>query len=330
MALTFGHHLLHDGDSVRFRSTTETDLALVQAWEVTEPVAWIAAEQHREESAAHRLRPEWTWIAEEDGRVLGRALWWGRADSEHPIVLDCLSVDPSVADPAALAAELLTAAHRAFAERGAKGLPEYNILLPQDGPYDEAARAAAVAWREDAARRAGLTERIERLRFEWTPGAGVPTASGRLVFTAEPDDEVFVDVFQQVARGSLDGQTIATVAALGEEGAARDELEFYLGCPGERDWWRIARAQDGRLVGFAIPSCTPSGPNVGYLGVVPGMRGRGYIDDILAEITLSHLGRDAVRITATTDLGNAPMAAAFRRGGYRVSETRVVLAAPAA
>ncbi|MGA5823314.1 GNAT family N-acetyltransferase [Kitasatospora sp. NPDC094028] len=315
---------------MRFRSTTETDLDLVLDWDVAEPVAWISAARHREESAARRLRPEWTWIAEEDGRVLGRALWWGRTDSEHPIVLDCLSVHPAVTDPAALAADLLAAAHRAFAEQGLTGLPEYNIMLPQDDPYDEDARAVAVAWREDAARRAGLTGRIERLRFEWAPAAGTPEPSDRLVFTAEPDDEAFVEVFRQVARGSLDGQTIANVAALGEEGSARDDLEFYLGCPGERDWWRIARTPDGQLAGFAIPSRTPSGPNVGYLGVVPEMRGRRYIDDILAEITRSHAGRGATRITATTDTTNVPMAAAFRRGGYRVSETRVILAAPAA
>ncbi|MFF7634766.1 GNAT family N-acetyltransferase [Kitasatospora sp. NPDC008050] len=315
---------------MRFRPTTETDLALVLDWDVAEPVAWITADRHREESAGRRLRPEWTWIAEEDGRVLGRALWWGRSDSGHPIVLDCLSVHPSVTDRAALAAELLATAHKAFAEQGFTAVPEYNIMLSQEGPHDKDARAAAVAWREDAARRAGLTEQIERLRFEWTPEAGTPGPSDRLVFTVEPDDEVFVEVFRQVARGSLDRETIANLASMGEEGAARDDLEFYLGCLGERDWWRIARTPDGRLAGFAIPSRTPYGPNVGYLGVVPELRGRRYIDDILAEITRSHVGRGAARITATTDTTNIPMAAAFRRGGYRVSETRVILAAPAA
>ncbi|MFE3640681.1 GNAT family N-acetyltransferase [Streptomyces sp. NPDC059169] len=315
---------------MRFRSTTETDLDLVLDWDVTEPVAWITAERHREESVGRRLRPEWTWIAQEDGRVLARALWWGRSDSDHPIVLDCLSAHPSVTDPATVAAELLGTAHKAFAEQGLTTLPEYNIMLSQDGPHDEDARAAAVAWREEAGRRAGLTERIERLRFEWTTEAGTPEPSGRLVFAAEPDDEVFVEVFRQVARGSLDRETIANLASMGEEGAARDDLEFYLDCPGKRDWWRIARTPEGQLVGFAIPSRTPYGPNVGYLGVVPELRGRRHIDDILAEITRFHAGRGAARITATTDTANAPMAAAFRRGGYRVSETRVILAAPAA
>ncbi|MFB7370602.1 GNAT family N-acetyltransferase [Streptomyces sp. NPDC056222] len=314
---------------MQYRPMNESDLDAVLAWDVKEPVSWIGADRYREETAARQCRPEWTWIAEEDGRILARALWWGRSDSERPITLDCLTVHESVADPAAVAAELLGAAHAVFAEQGAATPPAYNIMLPQD-EGDEAGRTAAAAWREEAARRAGLSERIQRLRFEWAPEAGVPGPSDRLVFTAEPDDEAFVEVFRQVARGSLDSETIANVASMGEEGAARDDLEFYTGCPGKREWWRLAHTPDGQLAGFAIPSRTPYGPNVGYLGVVPELRGRRYIDDVLAEITRFHAGEGAERITATTDSTNVPMANAFRRGGYRVSEIRVILAAPAA
>ncbi|MEV6207961.1 hypothetical protein [Kitasatospora sp. NPDC051914] len=150
------------------------------------------------------------------------------------------------------------------------------------------------------------------------------------MFTAEPDDEVFVDVFRQVARGSLDSETIADITAMGEEGTARDDLEFYLGCPGKREWWRLVHTPEGGLLGFAIPSRTPYGPNVGHLGVIPEMRGRRHIDDILTHITRFHAGEGAQRITATTAAANAPMANAFLRGGYRVSEIRVILAAPTA
>ncbi|WP_198422482.1 MULTISPECIES: GNAT family N-acetyltransferase [Streptomyces] len=307
---------------------TETDLGAVLAWDVKEPVLWMDADRYREETAARQFRPEWTWLAEEDGRILARAVWWGRSDSAHPLALDCLSAHASVADPAALAAELLTAAHAEFAERGAAKPPQYNIMLPQDDS-DEESRAAAVGWREEAARRAGLGERMERLRFEWAPENGTPEPSDRLVFTAEPDDEAFVEVFRQVSRGSLDSETVATVAAEGEEEAARGDLAFYLSCPGKREWWRLAHTPDGRLAGFAIPSRTPYGPNVGYLGVVPELRGQRYIDDVLGEITRFHAGEGARRITATTDSTNVPMANAFRRGGYRVSEVRVIMTAPA-
>jgi RimJ/RimL family protein N-acetyltransferase len=61
--------------------------------------------------------------------------------------------------------------------------------------------------------------------------------------------------------------------------------------------------------------------------VVPELRGRGYARVILDEITRSHAGRGAERITASTDVGNFPMAKAFREAGYRTTEIRLVLSA---
>jgi len=108
---------------------------------------------------------------------------------------------------------------------------------------------------------------------------------------------------------------------------ARDDYDFYLSCPGERDWWRIATSPQGEPVGFVVPSATPYARNVGYLGVLPSHRGRGLVDDLLAEVTRIHAAAGAERITATTDTTNAPMAAAFDRADYRVTGARLVLEA---
>jgi len=108
---------------------------------------------------------------------------------------------------------------------------------------------------------------------------------------------------------------------------ARDDYDFYLSCPGEREWWRIAATPDGAPIGFAIPSATPYARNVGYLGVLPAHRGRGFVDDLLAEITRFHASDGTEWITATTDTTNTSMAAAFDRAGYQVTEIRLVLEA---
>lgn len=134
---------------------------------------------------------------------------------------------------------------------------------------------------------------------------------------------------QQLAPvGSLDAETRRNFAAVGAESTARKELAFYLDAPGDRNWWRLANTPDGQLAGLAIPSATPYGPNIGYLGVLPELRGNGYVDDILAEVTRAHAEHGATGITATTDLGNAPMAAAFGRAGYRNVQARIVLSPP--
>jgi ribosomal protein S18 acetylase RimI-like enzyme len=67
---------------------------------------------------------------------------------------------------------------------------------------------------------------------------------------------------------------------------------------------------------------------VAYLGVVPELRGNGYVDDLLAEITHLLAAAGAQWIQADTDLANRPMAAAFQRAGYRNFAVRMVLSAP--
>ncbi|KOU32892.1 hypothetical protein ADK52_00415 [Streptomyces sp. WM6372] len=306
---------------MRFRAATAdpADIDRALSYPADGPVGALSAEKIREELAGNQFRPEWIWFAEdEDGEVLGRALWWGRADSERPIALDCLQVRDSVADPAALAAGLLAAGHGAFGNR-----PLYNISLPGDW-RTRPELVDAAAWRRKAAYEAGLTREIERLRYEWTPAAGTAEPTGRLVFR-EGTDEEFLDAFARLSAGSLDVHTRTELRSMDAEQLAREDIGFYLDCPGERSWWRLAELPDGTLAGLAVPSATPYHRNVGYLGVVPEQRGRGLIDEVLAEITRFHAAAGAERITATTDTVNAPMAAAFDRAGYEVTEIRLVL-----
>lgn len=305
------------------RHATPAEMTDPVDFTVGDPIGSIDSDRFLEEAAAGRIRPEWTMFAEDDHRIVARALWWGRADSERPIALDCLHVLPEVADRAALATEILRRGHAEFGKA-----PELDLVL-STGWRDDPAVTSAVGWRADAAKAAGLSEVVERLRYEWTPEAGVPGPASRLVFRPAEDDE-FLAAFQRVAVGSLDVATRRDLAAMDAETQARGDLAFYLSCPGQRSWWRLAETTDGELAGFAVPSATPYNRNAGYLGVVPEMRGRGYIDEVLSEITRIHAADGADRITATTDVSNIPMAAAFDRANYRVTEARMIFEAPPA
>ncbi|MEU9632659.1 GNAT family N-acetyltransferase [Streptomyces luteogriseus] len=307
-----------------FRAATAdpADLDRAAAYPADGPVPALTEERIREELASNQFRPEWIWFAEdENGEILARALWWGRADSARPIALDCLQVRSSVVDPVAVASGLLAAGHAALG-----ALPAYNISLPRDW-RSSPVLADAVAWRREAARRSGLSSEIERLRYEWTPAAEVPAPAGKLIFR-EGTDEEFLDAFVRLSAGSLDLHTQNELRSMDAEQLAREDIEFYRDCPGERSWWRLAELPDGTLAGLAIPSATPYHRNVGYLGVVPEQRGQGLIDEILAEITRFHASEGADRITATTDTVNVPMAAAFDRAGYEITEMRLVLESP--
>lgn len=303
---------------IAYRAADVGELDRVAGWTVAEPVGWIPEERFRADLAENMYRPEWTWLAVDGDRVVGRALWWGPKTSAHPVALDCLDVDPGAGDRTAIAAELIRVAVAGFP------LPVQYGIKVAGGWRADPVTAAAVQWRREAAHAAGLSREVERLQFEWTPEAGVPTARGGLRF-AEGTDEEFLALFGRVAEGSLDAQTRANVAVKGVGATARAELDFYLNAPGQREWWRIAFTPSGEVAGVAIPSATPYNVNVGYLGVVPELRGHGYVHELLAEITRRHAEAGEPRITATTDLGNAPMAEAFRRAGYQNTEIRINL-----
>ncbi len=308
------------------RAARESDVAaLIELRSEAGPVA-VDRDQLRGDFAEGRMRAPWSWLVEDDGVVVGRALWWGRADGAVPLSLDVVDLAEQVEDRAGVGAELLSAAHADLTAQGATKPVEYTLRLPQ-GWREDAAASAAVRWRREACRRSGLTEELERLQYAWTPGCGVPAASTRVSFRPGDDDE-FLDLFTQVARGSLDVETQRSVDKMGAQGQARDDLDFYLGCPGERDWWRVAIDADGTPMGFAVPSATPYHRNVGYLGVLPTWRGQRLVGDLLGEITRVHAAAGATMITATTDTTNAPMAAAFDRAGYPITEVRLVWSAP--
>jgi RimJ/RimL family protein N-acetyltransferase len=308
-------------------------------------------------SAHGEYRLEWTWIAEQpsskgsnrsngtnvsnstvvrdsgdgsDAQLLAVGIWWGHPGQASPETLDALFAHDDLPrqDRPVVAGELIAAAHRAFAAAGGP-VPDFHLILPSDW-RGQPAVVTALTWRWEAALRAGLTQELERLRFEWTKAAGIPASSGRLTFRAEPDDGVFVEIFRRVLDGSLDATTTKAASAFGPETQARLDVAFYRDkMHGDRAWWRVAQTSDGQLVGFGVPSRNAEVPVVAYLGVLPEHRGHGYIADILAEITrvlVAEAGAETIQ--ADTDLANQPMATAFERAGYRNFARRVVLSAP--
>lgn len=318
---------------MRFHPSDASDLEHVLPLIVADPAcARMNAELYQARLAAREYRPEWTWLALPDGsgEPLALAFWWAGPDEDRPDSLDGIFCHPSVpwGERAELAAGLLAAAHAAYGAGGSPKLPEYHFFLPA-GWRDQPAAVAALDWRRDAARRAGLGVALDRVRFTWTPADGVPEPSGRLRFDPEPDDEVFVDLFRRVLAETLDATSRKAAARLGAEAQARADVEFYRDTMlGDRAWWRVVRTRDGETVGFGLPSRNTTAPVVGYLGVLPEHRGHGYAAEILADITrFLATEAGAERINADTDLLNRPMAAAFHRLGYRDNGCRLVLSA---
>lgn len=87
-------------------------------------------------------------------------------------------------------------------------------------------------------------------------------------------------------------------------------------------WWQLAYTPHGTLCGLIMPAENDGGPIIAFIGVVPEHRGKGYVNDLLVQGTLTHSSKVAVRIRSDADIDNAPMISAFRRAGYRQFASR--------
>lgn len=285
---------------------------------------YVLNEELPDDLAAGRRRPAWMWVALRGDRLLARAAWWGRQGDEVPLVLDVLDVDDSAPGPdrVDIGVRLLRAATAAVLPNGSRP-PDFSRFVPPDW-REKAGVRQAVEDRMTALERSGARLFVERLRLEWRPGSPVPEPGGRLAFRGVHDAEELVALMALVLEGTLDAHGRDDLTRMSAHEAAvkqyDEELARYTS---PRDWWRIATLPDGEPVGFVIPARNAYNPIIAYIAVLPAHRGNGYIDDILAEGTRVLAGQDVPRIRAATDLGNVPMAKAFRRAGYSNFEREI-------
>ncbi|MFD2469173.1 GNAT family N-acetyltransferase [Amycolatopsis silviterrae] len=271
--------------------------------------------------AAGRRRPDWMWVALRRGELVARAAWWGRAEEQVPFLLDFFDLEDVT-----VGAQLLRTAIAEILPTGARP-PAYNRMVPTDWRERPETRSV-VEDRMTALEQTGARLLAERLRFDWQPGTPVPPRD-RLIFRPVRDDDEILDLMAQVLDGTLDAHSRDDLTRMSAHEAAirhyEDELAHYRS---PRDWWRVATLPDGTPVGFVTPARNNYNPIIGYLAVLPEHRGNGYIDEILAEGTRILAAQEVPRIRAATDLGNIPMAKAFRRAGYVNFERTITMVWP--
>jgi RimJ/RimL family protein N-acetyltransferase len=279
---------------------------------------YVLNDEVGDDLAAGRRRPEWLWLALRGDRVVARAGWWSRPGDQHPLLMDIFDIDDDTDD----GVRLLRTALPAVVPAGATP-PEYNRFLPPDWRDDHHNRQA-VEDRMGALERVGAKLFVERLRLEFRPGTPVPEPSERLTFRPVRNPDELIELMTLVLDGTLDAHSRDDLTRMSPGEAAQEqyhgELERYAS---PHEWWRVATLPDGEPVGFVIPAHNGYNPIIAYLGVVPAHRGFGYVHDVLAEGTRLLAAENVPRIRAATDVGNAPMAAAFAKAGYNIFERQI-------
>jgi ribosomal protein S18 acetylase RimI-like enzyme len=266
--------------------------------------------------AAGSMRPEWCFVAEEEDRPVGRVALWTLPGMEEPFAVVLLDV-PWNGDYVGVGTRLLGDVLNEARSLGA-GEIEHVIDAPPMPPQFQHHPEERVK----LLRSVGFAFRRETGRFEWR-GGEMPSVPERLSFRTleEVGEDAFVDAMMRVSEGTLDREIREEREKLGVRGAAREFFEDARRVRHDPAWWRLGYAPDGGLVGLVMPAEPPGFLTVFYVGVVPEMRGRGYVDALLAAGTAALLKarrRDGHEkpLRADTDVANVPMAVAFKRTGW--------------
>ena len=268
--------------------------------------------------AAGSMRPEWCFVIQEgDDRPLGRVAFWTLPGMEKPFALVLFEVHwegDHAGVGTRLLGDVLDEARRLGADRIERVL-DTPPMRPQfqhhPGKRLEVLEGAGFAFRRE-------TDRFRRR------GEEPPPVPGRLSFRTleEVGEAAFVDAMMRVSEGALDREIREERTRLGPLWAARDFFEDARRVEHDPSWWRLAYdGPGGDLAGLVMPAEPPGFLTIFYVGVVPEMRGRGYVDELLAAGTAALLGARAQGggekpLWADTDVTNAPMAAAFGRAGW--------------
>ena len=267
--------------------------------------------------AAESMRPEWCFVVEEENRFVGRAALWTLPGMDEPLALVLLDV-PWDDDDLRVGKHLLEDVLSHARVLGAKEIEHVLDAPPMQPQFQDHPER-----RTELLEAAGFAFRRETDRFEWQGGEPLALPD-RLSFRKfeEVGEGAFVDAMRRVSEGTLDREIREERERLGPQGAAREFFEDARRVKHEPAWWRLAyKRQEGDLVGLVMPAEPPAFLTIFYVGVVPEMRGQGYVDDLLAAGTATLLEarrRDGGEkpLRADTDVANAPMAAAFERAGW--------------
>jgi ribosomal protein S18 acetylase RimI-like enzyme len=255
---------------------------------------------------------EWFLVLEEANQIIGTIAYWTLPSLGKPTDFVLLELPWEREDSLTLGAQFVQHAVLNMQALGASEKISHVIDLPPVRPqwqYFPEQRAALLT-------HCGFVMQRETLRWECQVGESVRAATTRLTFRPLEDVGVgaFIEAIERGSEGTLDRLIRQECEQAGPAQHAKEMFEDIQRLGYVPGWWQLAYNQTGELVGFVMPSANQT---VGYIGVLPEHRGRGYSDDLLARLTATFSAAGVSSCLADTDVSNTTMANAFRRAGWR-------------
>jgi RimJ/RimL family protein N-acetyltransferase len=160
----------------------------------------------------------------------------------------------------------------------------------------------------------------QKWEYIWRRGKPLPRPGMRLIYRdlSSVGTDAFIQAIERVTENTLDR----------EDRLARQEdtpaiaARSYFGILKDIDYkpgrWFLAFDRKQALVGLIAPQMLNDKVGaVNYIGVVPEQRGKGYVNDLIAQGTTTLNDCGAGQVIASIDFVNTPMIAAATRAGYK-------------
>jgi RimJ/RimL family protein N-acetyltransferase len=259
--------------------------------------------------AAGQSRPQWCYVLENGNHEwIGRVAFYriGEAITFEWLVL------PWEMDYLEAGHQLLSTA---LTELHAQGFTQLRRYVPSSLEHVE-------KW-HSLLEHIGMHVQREKVAFRWHAVGLLPSPRRPLVFRAleEVGKEAYLDALRRVMEGTLDQVDQQERLRIGPDVQAQNAFQMLQNSFFSRpQWWQLAYLPENELVGLLMPVLFDKGGDegtIGYIGVVPELRGQGYIDELLIQCTATLQAVGATGIFADTDRRNYPMIQSFGRVGYQ-------------
>ena len=256
-------------------------------------------------------RPEWTLLAESEGRVIARGALitapMGGGVSTLEGTAAFLWADPDHPRHAEAFRAIIDGLADRLAPHGPTTLD--RRLNPETHSDIDRLRPLLSA--------SGFTLFQEKIGFAWTPAVPVPAAPTvlRLVAYAELGHDGFRQVMAATTAATLDRNDRYYIARCGPEPWA-DEIMSSMDDGDERSW--LIGFHGDEPAGFVGVSAFDDHTwTIAHIGVVPDHRGHGHVSELLAAADRAARERGFSAGLSDVDVDNAPMVSAMERAGHR-------------
>jgi ribosomal protein S18 acetylase RimI-like enzyme len=256
-------------------------------------------------------RAEWTLVAEDSGRPIGRAA----------LVTEPFGCGLQIRE-GRLAGLWLDWSDRRYREAARALLDTAAELARHVTPFIE--RRLNPELHRDVDRWRAVLEAEgyglfqEKAGFVWTdPGDELPTpARVELRTIAEIGRDAYSRAMGSTVGSTLDRNDRFYLDACGPDGWGREMVDSLE--PGGEAGWLLASDPDGSLVGYvAVGTFERNVGTIVHIGVAPPKRGRGYVNELLRAANRAARTLGFETMLSDVDTENGPMVAAMERNGHR-------------